>query len=70
MFAARVVLVPLSPEEGGGTKLRLSYLMRRLKEERGIDTEALWDRIQTLVAKSLVCVEDVIDFQVNQRRRG
>jgi hypothetical protein len=47
----------------GGSKLRLSYLWQHLREDRGIDTAAVWNEIVAVVLKSLVCVEDVIPSQ-------
>eukprot|EP00753_Platysulcus_tardus_P015952 PLAT5349.1.p1 GENE.PLAT5349.1~~PLAT5349.1.p1 ORF type:complete len:1477 (+),score=587.10 PLAT5349.1:493-4431(+) len=51
-------------DEAGGTKLSLSYLLRRLSEQ-GIDVNLLWQRIVDVVVKSLVAVDDSISASVN-----
>lgn len=50
---------------GGGTKVTLDYLWKRLREDQGIDTDKLWEDIIDVVVKSLVCVDDVIPYQPN-----
>ncbi|CAN0424416.1 unnamed protein product, partial [Hapterophycus canaliculatus] len=48
----------------GSTKTTLSYLWRRLATS-GVDVDALWAGICSLVVKSLVCVEGSIPNQPN-----
>ena len=52
------------PEEIGGSKLKLSYLWRRLKEQN-VDVTMLKDRIHDVILKSLVAAEEAIPPQVN-----
>lgn len=50
--------------EAGGTKITLSYLWKKLTAS-GVDVEALWADICSVVIKSLVCVEGYIPNQPN-----
>jgi hypothetical protein len=52
------------PDEFGGSKLKLSYLWRRLREQ-GVDVEALRRNIEDVVVKTLVAAEEAIPPQVN-----
>ena len=52
------------PEEIGGSKLKLSYLWRRLKEQN-VDVAMLKNRIHDVILKSLVAAEEAIPPQVN-----
>ena len=47
----------------GGTKTSLTYMWQRLRKS-GWDTDKLWASIRSLIVKSLVCVDDVIPYQV------
>ena len=53
----------------GGTKTSLTYLWRRLTGQ-GWDPDKLWADITALIVKSLVCVDDVIPYQVRAGRVG
>ncbi|KAA0164142.1 hypothetical protein FNF28_03955 [Cafeteria roenbergensis] len=50
--------------EGGGTKVSLGYLWRRLAAS-GVDSARCWRRVKEVLVKSLVCVDDVIPNQPN-----
>lgn len=52
-----------SESEAGGTKLSMTFLLRRLAEA-GVDVDRLWHEIAVIILKSLACVEDSIPHQV------
>ena len=52
------------PEEWGGSKLRLSYLWRRFREQ-GIDCAAVKESIHEVVLRTLIAAEESIPPQVN-----
>ncbi len=53
-----------NPDEVGGSKLKISYLWRRLKEQN-VDVSLLKERIHDVILKSLVAAEEAIPPQVN-----
>jgi tubulin polyglutamylase TTLL5 len=56
--------VRLAGAAGGGNKVKISWLWNRLDKE-GIETTSLWKRIKDLCLKTLVAVNDDIQFQPN-----
>lgn len=62
--AENVTLADASEEDGGGTKISLEYLWRRLEAD-GHDVKKAWANVIDVAVKSLVCVDDVIPHQPN-----
>lgn len=56
--------VRLAGENGGGNKVKMTWLWKRLKEQ-GIDTILLWNNITNLCLRTLLSVNDDIPFQPN-----
>lgn len=56
--------VRMAGTAGGGNKVKLSWLLRRL-EGQGIDTKQLWRRIKELCLKTLLVVDGSIPPQPN-----
>ena len=56
--------VRLAGASGGGNKVKVSWLWNRLEKE-GIETKNLWKKIKDLCLKTLIAVNDDIEFQPN-----
>ena len=51
-------------KDGGGNKVRITWLWSRLKEQ-GIDVQEIWNQTKDLCIKTLLSAEDEIPYQPN-----